>query len=137
MYRENFDKMSVNFIELNEKISYKLKLLFPKSTSDTFLMSENDKVVMPSAYAKLSDNILNFEVRKNDIWLVSYPRTGSTWAQEMIWLLGNELNYEKCKIAQHKRSILLESSGVFSDEQFVLLSYLIFFLIYYIFFFYY
>ena len=33
---------------------------------------------------------------------------GTTWAQEMIWLLLNELDYEKAKELLHKRSPFLE-----------------------------
>lgn len=34
---------------------------------------------------------------------------GTTWTQEMVWLLGNHLNYEKAKSEElHKRFPFLE-----------------------------
>jgi hypothetical protein len=39
----------------------------------------------------------NFEIYNDDVWMVCYPKTGSTWTQEMIWLLNNDLNFEKAK----------------------------------------
>ena len=35
----------------------------------------------------------NYPLDPRDIWLVSPPKNGNTWAQEMIWLLANDLDY--------------------------------------------
>ena len=41
---------------------------------------------------------------------------GSTWAQEMIWLLGNNLDFEGAKQIQQIRSPLLELTAIFSVD---------------------
>lgn len=41
--------------------------------------------MFPYNYAKLAETYLNFEVREDDIFIVSYPKTGTTWTQEMMW----------------------------------------------------
>lgn len=41
---------------------------------------------------------------------------GSTWAQEMIWLLGNNLDYDGAKQLQVARSPLLELTAIFSED---------------------
>lgn len=42
-------------------------------------------------------DLLEFEVFEDDIWIITYPKCGTTWAQEMTWLLMNNLNFEKAK----------------------------------------
>jgi hypothetical protein len=44
------------------------------------------------------------------------PLPGSTWAQELIWLLGNNLNYDGAKVIQQIRAPLLELSTIFFDD---------------------
>ncbi|XP_038215715.1 sulfotransferase 1E1-like [Zerene cesonia] len=51
----------------------------------------------PDTYKTFGPQIYNFKVRPDDVFLLCYPRTGSTWTQEMIWLLNNNLDYEKAK----------------------------------------
>lgn len=46
-------------------------------------------------YKKWAEKIKNFEVYDDDVWIVTYPKSGTTWSQEMIYLLKNNLDYEK------------------------------------------
>ena len=32
--------------------------------------------------------------RKSDIWVLSYPRSGTTWTQEMVWQIANKCDFE-------------------------------------------
>jgi len=41
--------------------------------------------------------IYNMKVTENDIWVVTYPRSGTTWTQEMVWNIVNDLDFEKAK----------------------------------------
>ncbi|XP_067007721.2 luciferin sulfotransferase [Anabrus simplex] len=75
------------------------------------------RVLLPHDYRRIGELILDMEIRKDDVVLVSYPRTGSTWAQEMVWLIGNDLDFERAKtVPQLTRSPLLELSAVLSHE---------------------
>lgn len=48
---------------------------------------------LPKKYASLSDQIRNFEVRSDDIWICAFPKSGSTWATNIAWQLQNNFNF--------------------------------------------
>ncbi|KAF4524246.1 hypothetical protein B566_EDAN008792 [Ephemera danica] len=56
-----------------------------------------DKWFLPVKYLKHAVNYLNFEVRPDDIWVVTYARSGTTLTQEMVWLIANDMNLERAK----------------------------------------
>ncbi|XP_063381064.1 sulfotransferase 1C4-like [Cydia fagiglandana] len=65
--------------------------------------------VMPGAFKKHAEEIYNMEVRPDDVWVVTFPRSGTTWTQEMVWLLKNDLDYNRSKeIPLHERFPMLE-----------------------------
>ncbi|KAG5866098.1 hypothetical protein JTB14_015931 [Gonioctena quinquepunctata] len=71
------------------------------------------RCILPPFFENYASQILDAPVREDDVWLVSYPRTGSTWCQEMVWLIGNNLDFEKAQSTlQQLRSPLIEMSVV-------------------------
>ncbi|CAH1966046.1 unnamed protein product [Acanthoscelides obtectus] len=71
------------------------------------------KVVLPGFFENYVGRILDAPIRKDDVWLVSYPKTGSTWCQEMIWLIQNNLDFEGSRrVLQQVRAPLIEASVV-------------------------
>lgn len=51
---------------------------------DKFFQHENGfvevspgSVIMPRKYADICNEILDSKVRKDDVWMISYPRTGT------------------------------------------------------------
>lgn len=58
--------------------------------------------------AKL-DFFHNFPVREDDVWIITNDRCGTTWTQEMTWLILNNLEFHKAKtIELELRSPFLE-----------------------------
>jgi estrone sulfotransferase len=53
---------------------------------------------LPKHYSSHSDYIQNFQVRNDDIWVVSFIKAGTTWTQEMAWMIGNDLDYNGAKV---------------------------------------
>lgn len=51
-------------------------------------------VTMPLRYAEMAEEILNWEVFDSDLWISSFPKTGTTWTQEMTWMIGNNIDIE-------------------------------------------
>lgn len=52
--------------------------------------------VMIQKYMDLfAERVKKMEVYEDDIWVVTFPKCGTTWTQEMVWLVNNDLNYEE------------------------------------------
>lgn len=58
---------------------------------------ETKKMTITENFIPMYDRIKNMEVYEDDVWLVTYPKCGTTWAQEMMWLICNNLDYETAK----------------------------------------
>jgi len=41
--------------------------------------------------------VINYEVNSDDIWITPHPRSGTTWMQEIVWLIMNDFNYDVAK----------------------------------------
>ena len=48
----------------------------------------------PKAFLSDFERIKNFKVYEDDVWLIGLPRNGTTLAQEMIWLIMHDYDYE-------------------------------------------
>lgn len=60
-------------------------------------------------YINYAERIKNFVVRPDDIWVISYPKSGTTWTLEMTWLFMNNFDFEKSKNLSHfKKASFLE-----------------------------
>ncbi|TGZ54343.1 Sulfotransferase 1C4, partial [Temnothorax longispinosus] len=53
------------------------------------------KWFLPYKYVEEGDNIYNFEIRPDDTWVITYPRSGTTMTQELIWLVANDMNFDE------------------------------------------
>lgn len=51
--------------------------------------------IMPRKFVNESlEKIKNMKIFDDDIWIVTFPKCGTTWIQEMAWMIGNDLNYK-------------------------------------------
>ncbi|XP_073839453.1 sulfotransferase 1 family member D1-like [Musca autumnalis] len=68
---------------------------------------------LPEICESVLPEILNYEVRPDDVFVVTFMKCGTTWMQETAWLLINNLDYEKSKqFAVLDRSPFLEDHGI-------------------------
>lgn len=65
-----------------------------KGQPDGFVQVGPEKWILPQSYADFADKIYNFEARPDDVFVCTFPRSGTTWTQEMIFLICNDLDYE-------------------------------------------
>lgn len=75
-----------------EKTREMLKLF--KGERTAFVLVGPKKYFFPSNYIEQGDGFHNFEARQSDTWILSYPRSGTTMTQELIWLLANDLDFD-------------------------------------------
>lgn len=65
--------------------------------SDGFVHIKPYDQVFPKCMKTFLPQILDFDVYQDDIWISSFPKCGTTWTQEMVWCLQNNLDFEKAK----------------------------------------
>ncbi|XP_063699747.1 luciferin sulfotransferase-like [Culicoides brevitarsis] len=53
--------------------------------------------VIPWRYEPYMELMKSYEVRKDDIWIITFPKSGSTWMQEIVWLIDNNCDFEAAK----------------------------------------
>lgn len=60
----------------------------------------------------------NFEVRESDVFIVSYPRSGTTWSEELVSSIYSQDNLDAVKNKPiHFRVIHLEVGRLFGQEE--------------------
>lgn len=65
--------------------------------------------IMPSKYRLHADRIRNLPVYEDDVWIVTFPKAGTTWTQEMVWLIDHDLDYNTASsVNLTERSVFLE-----------------------------
>lgn len=86
---------------LMRKAAYKSASRFVRATIDLKTAKhlpfpddyEFGSCFLPLKYEKLAARIHNFAVRPSDIWIVGYPKTGTTWMHNILWALKNNLTF--------------------------------------------
>lgn len=64
--------------------------LINKDWTKRFLNYRDDRL----EYIK---KVHELEVFKDDVWLVTLPKCGTTWMQELLWLVMNNFDFEGAK----------------------------------------
>lgn len=57
--------------------------------------SSRSCVMIQKYMDQFAERVKAMEVYDDDVWVISFPKCGTTWTQEMVWLINNDLNYEK------------------------------------------
>ncbi|XP_034255081.1 luciferin sulfotransferase-like isoform X2 [Thrips palmi] len=78
-----------------------------------YLQCGPTKCAMPARFGDLAQTILDMDVRDDDVWVVSHPKTGTTWTQEMVWLIGNDLDYAGAKVNLPERFPFIDHTALF------------------------
>ncbi|XP_037824754.1 sulfotransferase 1C4 [Lucilia sericata] len=81
---------------VDEKTNEELLKYF-HGEKDGFVQVGPEKYFFPLKYKQEAESYYNFQARPNDIWVVTFPRSGTTWTQELVWLLANNLDFETAK----------------------------------------
>ncbi|EDV43309.1 uncharacterized protein Dana_GF16584 [Drosophila ananassae] len=106
--------MQLIYRELEADIVRRTNAVFP--VKNCFVEVLPDQLIIPRKYVEMGESIRSLPVYEDDVWMISYPRTGSTWAQEMVWLLGHNSDYVAAEQDLRIRSPLIELSALFSTD---------------------
>ncbi|KAK0162555.1 hypothetical protein PV327_006323 [Microctonus hyperodae] len=109
--------MQLVYKTVDGSIGEKLDRMFGVKSS--FLRVEPSHCLLPPEFVLLGTKIRDMKIYDDDVWMVSYPRTGSHWAQEMVWCIGNNFNYEDAKVPLLLRNPLLEGSALMVTGKYV------------------
>ena len=52
---------------------------------------------LPEPMVKSLKKIKDYTPDKNDVWIISFPKSGTTWLQEIVFLICNDCDFEKAK----------------------------------------
>ena len=87
----------------------------PKASMLDLVRSSPGNVLMPRQFTKIAEAIYNFKLRSDDVFVVTYPRCGTTWTQEMVWQILHDMDVEGGKENIMTRSPYLEMQSL-TDE---------------------
>ncbi|CAH0406342.1 unnamed protein product [Chilo suppressalis] len=110
---------------------YEIKNLDPEEHAKVFKQFNADGGVLedfirvgpkgywfPCGFAELAPKIYNMEVRPDDVWVITFPKSGTTWTQELVWQVANDFNYAKAKdIPLWNRFPFIEFALFFNEEK--------------------
>ncbi|KAG7302516.1 hypothetical protein JYU34_012430 [Plutella xylostella] len=74
-----------------------VKCIYGYLKCGTFVKVGPQRYVLPAKFRRCAEYIYNMRVRPDDTWVITFPRSGTTWTQEMVWLLQNDLDFKTAK----------------------------------------
>eukprot|EP00091_Calanus_sinicus_P018731 TRINITY_DN4383_c0_g1_i1.p1 TRINITY_DN4383_c0_g1~~TRINITY_DN4383_c0_g1_i1.p1 ORF type:complete len:192 (-),score=71.22 TRINITY_DN4383_c0_g1_i1:26-526(-) len=102
--------------ELSDEEKGLLKQFFQTPPLDDYIRYPHGPVIMPRSYLEIADRIRNFEVKEDDIWIVTYPKCGTTWTQETVWQIVNNVDRQKGQLPLFTRTPFLEFRCITGDK---------------------
>ncbi|XP_071625542.1 luciferin sulfotransferase-like [Temnothorax longispinosus] len=109
-------KGSIVFSTMDDETGEKLDEVF--GVKPSFVKVQPSHCLLPPKIIFYAQKIRDMPVYEDDIWMISFPRTGSHWAQEMTWCIGHDFDYEKARTLILKRSPTLEGSVIMVNGKF-------------------
>lgn len=78
--------------------------LFSKAEIDELFKKHPQLLFNPDRCEKIK----NFQIRDSDIFVIGNAKSGTTWIQEMVWLIAKNFDYEGAKVFIDERFPVLE-----------------------------
>ncbi|XP_066994996.2 luciferin sulfotransferase [Anabrus simplex] len=86
--------MSLQFEDVKSSLGEQFRTSNRRFYSKGSVRVSPSDCILPVRYKQFADRIKNFEVREDDVWIITYPKCGTTWTQEMVWLLMNNMDFK-------------------------------------------
>ncbi|XP_018563734.1 estrogen sulfotransferase-like [Anoplophora glabripennis] len=89
--RKIFKKLPFEVVDPKEDEKPKVNVYGPNG----FVFVGPKRYLQPACYKEYGLDVYNFEARPDDVYVVGYPRSGTTLHSEMVWQIANDLDYEE------------------------------------------
>ncbi|KAK5638504.1 hypothetical protein RI129_012799 [Pyrocoelia pectoralis] len=96
----------------DDEIGRIIKSKLTNNIIDEYCLFGKDGTCLPRYYETGAAAVEEFEFRNEDVIVASFPRSGTTWTLEMVWLLKNDLNYDGAKVEIYDRFLKLDLPGL-------------------------
>ncbi|CAL4140788.1 unnamed protein product, partial [Meganyctiphanes norvegica] len=103
---------------------------FEKSTSKKILLAGNPYLcglvrlnpgnwLVSKIFTQYANRLYDFEWKTDDVLIMTYPKCGTTWTQELVWTMRNnpELNHMNAGVALAERVPFLDQDMLFDYEK--------------------
>ncbi|KAF5274102.1 hypothetical protein FQR65_LT04500 [Abscondita terminalis] len=87
------------------------------SYCDSYVQFGKNDTCLNGIYLNYIDVIRNFEIRNDDIIVASYPKAGTTWTQEVVWMIANNVDFIGAQEHLDKRFPHLELCTLFDFKK--------------------
>ena len=65
--------------------------------------------MFPTGYLGYEKQIRELEVRSDDVWISSFPKCGTTWTQEMVWNIVNNVDLDTAKSVNLSKELAMNN----------------------------
>uniref|UniRef100_A0A336MW82 CSON007198 protein n=1 Tax=Culicoides sonorensis TaxID=179676 RepID=A0A336MW82_CULSO len=77
------------------------------------LIHQFNSIILPKEFEKYIEQIWKLPVYEDDIWVITYPKCGTTWTQEAVWQICNGVDIDgRGKVSLRERFPFLEIQSV-------------------------
>ena len=96
---------------LSEREQERMVKLYPALFKESvFIRTNPGKCVLPEAYLDYKECLKNWRHRSGDVYVCGFPKTGTTWMQDLAWCIQNDCNLERYKTEfVYERSRFIEA----------------------------
>ena len=87
----SFAEERKNWYHLNDEEESRLDLLLSGGylKNRRLFRYKDTKFTISENYFRIAERIRNFEVRSDDVWIMTFPKSGTNWTSEIAWQIEN------------------------------------------------
>ncbi|KAK5643013.1 hypothetical protein RI129_009180 [Pyrocoelia pectoralis] len=99
----------VRKIEGQNALNRMVNELYKSEFSNNYIEMGPTNMFMPESYGTFYKTVQEFKVEDDDIFVTGYPKSGTRWVDEMVWLIVNNLDFERARsLSLRERVPMLE-----------------------------
>ena len=77
----NMSKYPFKWNPISDDVKKQRQKIYTSPSTLDGLVSDPLEIYIPRSMEKVAEKVYNFKVRPDDIWIVTYPKCGTTWTQ--------------------------------------------------------